>query len=150
MGPSSLDHSRALGAYGATTGLCLSNSAIPVRRTSATPDLQHDRECQDETGGGHDAPRVHHGREGERGCENTDEEASSPGDLQDPPSDPERDDRADERPCVPPAPEHVESAPADRDRHVHASTLRTDAVPRAAFDAVCQTKLPSVFREEAW
>src|SRR5439155_3237159 len=150
MGPSSLGRSRALGAYGATIGLCLSNSAVPVRRTSAPPDLQHDRECQDEAGGGHDPPRVHPGREGERGCKCTDEEAYSPGDLQDPPADPERQDRADERPSIPPAPQHVESTPADPDRHVHASTLRTHAVLRAGLTEFVRQSYPPEFREEAW
>src|SRR5437764_8755656 len=40
----SLDHSRALGAYGATTGVCLSNGAVPVRRTPAAPDPQRSEE----------------------------------------------------------------------------------------------------------
>src|SRR6266571_2086139 len=119
MGPSSLDHSRALGAYGATTGVYLSNGAVPVRRTSAASDPQHDRAREGEAPGGHDRPRVDDGRKGESGCEDTDQEAYSPGDLQDPPADPERHDRAYERPSIPPAAEHVESTPADRDRHVH-------------------------------
>src|SRR6266480_1117554 len=102
MGPSSLDRSRALGAYGATIGLCLSNSAVPVRRTPAAADLQRDRDAQDQTGGGSDPPCVNDDRKGEGSPERGDREAYSPGDMQDPSSDPAREDRADGRPSHPP------------------------------------------------
>src|SRR6266550_4908101 len=153
MGPSSLDRSRALGAYGATIGLCLSNSAVPVRRTPAAADLQRDRDAQDQTGGGSDPPRVNDDRKSESSPERGDQEAYSPRDMQDPPSDPAREDRADDRPSIPAATEQVESASADRDRHVHAASLRSDRGRVAGVDGVCQTKLPSSsarrHREEA-
>src|SRR6476646_3939890 len=148
MGPSSLDRSRALGAYGATIGLCLSNSAVPVRRTPAAADLQRDGNRHDESRGWDDPPGVNDDGEGERSRERSDQEAYSPGHMQDPPSDPAREDRADDGPSIPPASEEVESAAADRDRHVHTGSLRTDRGRIARVDGVCQTKLPSLFCEE--
>jgi hypothetical protein len=92
---------------------------------------------------------VNDDRKGESSPERGDQEAYSPGDMQDSPSDPAREDRADDRPSIPPATEQVESASADRVRHVHAASLRSDGGRAAGVDGVCQTKLPSLFCEEA-
>src|SRR5262249_49343990 len=110
----------------AISELCLSNGAVPFRRTRAAADAEG--EGGDERGarGRRDSPGMDAYGKQQRAGSGRDQKSGPPGDVQDPTPDPEDHRETHERPRLPAPPEHVQPRPADRDDREHASDPTPD------------------------